>query len=62
MATRRALRKQHIVQRAGSNDERSSYWLVHAYCHRRHPTGPTRQESSDEHQPQQNPQPPVGLA
>lgn len=39
MATRRALRKQHIVQRADSNDERSSYRLVHAYCHRRHPTG-----------------------
>jgi RNA-directed DNA polymerase len=39
MATRRALRKQHIVQRADSNDERSSYRLVHAHCHRRHPTG-----------------------
>jgi RNA-directed DNA polymerase len=37
MATRRALRKQHIVQRTHSNDERSSHRLVHAYCHRRHP-------------------------
>jgi RNA-directed DNA polymerase len=39
MATRRTLRRQHIVQRTHSNDERSSYRLVHAYCHRRHPTG-----------------------
>ena len=63
MATRRALRKQHIVQRTDSNDERSSYRLVHASCHRRHPTGADEgQEPSDEHQPQQNPQPPVGLA
>ena len=39
MATRRALRKQRIVQRTDSNNERSSYRLVHAYCQRRHPTG-----------------------
>jgi hypothetical protein len=36
MAARRTLRKQHVVQRADDQtNERSSYRLLHAHCHRR---------------------------